>query len=128
MATLEELFYVKPTRTTQGRPGANLTDKKWQDEFEIMKLYVKPYKNPPSRFGGKNSKESGRTYENVTYHGITNYQSYCSFIIDILKNLKAGNVDFVYYGYQIADLLRFHYDTLRTRYCDGYWAVWLERN
>lgn len=26
--TLEELFYVKPTRATQGRPAANLTDKK----------------------------------------------------------------------------------------------------
>ena len=125
--TLEELFYVKPTRATQGRPAANLTDKKWQDEFAVMKLYITPYKNPPSRFGGKSSKESGMTYENTTYHGATNWQSYCTYMNDVLRNIKAGNTDFVYYGYQIADLLRFYYNTLRTRYCDGYWEVWLER-
>lgn len=125
--TLEELFYVKPTRATQGRPAANLTDKKWQDEFKVMKLYVTPYKNPPGRFGGRNSKESGRTYENTTYHGATSYQNYCSFMNDVLRNIKSGDTDFVFYGYQIADLLRFYYNTLRTRYCDGYWEVWLER-
>lgn len=125
--TLEELFYVKPTRATQGRPSANLTDKKWQDEFEVMKLYIAPYKNPPSRFGSKGSKESGRGYETIKYDGITNWQSYCTYMNDVLRNIKIGNTDFVYYGYQIADLLRFYYDNLRTRYCDGYWEVWLER-
>ena len=78
---------------------------------------------------GKYSKESGKWNEETqgTYHGCTNWQQYCSYINDILSIIRSGQVDYCYYIYQILDLLKFHYDDLKTRYCDGYWEVWLER-
>ena len=121
---LESLKDIKPTRTTNGRPSSSLTDKEWQNQFSVIKLYIKPYEKSVTRFGGKGSRELGMVQEN--YDGITNWQSYCAYINDVLKNLRRGNHDFCYFGYQIVDLLKFHYNTLRTRYCDGYWEVWLE--
>lgn len=121
---LETLKEIKPTRFIQGRPSSTLTDKEWQNQLAAMKLYITPYDKSVTRMGGKFSKESGKQMEN--YDGITSWQSYCVYINDVLKNIGAGNHDFCYYSYQIVDLLKFHYDTLRTRYCNGYWEVWLE--
>lgn len=125
---LESLKNIKPTRTTHGRPAPTLTDKEWQNELSVMKLYITPHNKTVTRMGGKYSRGQELRTENNEYHGITNWQSYCAFINDVLKNIRSGNRDFCYYGYQIIELLKFHYDDLRTRYCDGYWEVWLERN
>ena len=125
---LESLKNIKPTRTTHGRPSSTLTDKEWQNELSIMKLYITPHNKTVTRMGGKYSRGQELRTENNEYHGITNWQSYCAFINNVLKNIRSGNRDFCYYGYQIIELLKFHYDDLRTRYCDGYWEVWLERN
>ena len=76
--------------------------------------------------GGKYSRGSEKVGENQEYDGITNWQSYCAYINDILRNIRKGGYDYCYYGYQIVELLKFHYNDLRTRYCDGYWKVWLE--
>ena len=78
---------------------------------------------------GKYSKESGM-WNNETmgeYQGCTNWQQYCWFINDVLENIRSGQKDYCYYINQIMDLVKFHFHTLRTRYCDGYWEVWLER-
>ena len=120
---LQNLNNIKPTRITYGRPSSTLTDKEWQTEFSLMKLHVTPYKNI-TRMGGKYSRESGREVKN--YDGITNWQSYCSFINETLKYIRKGNRDCCFFAYQIEDLLKFHYDDLRTKYCDGYWEVWLD--
>lgn len=61
-----------------------------------------------------------------SYPGCTNYQEYCSYINDVLSNIRAGQKDYGYFIYQIMDLAKFHYHDLRTKYCDGYWEVWLE--
>lgn len=126
--TLEELKEMKLISNTTGRPTSDLTNDKWQKEFILRKMFIKPYPNTIKKFGGKYSRESGMWNEETqgTYHGKTNYQEYCSFINDILHNIRNGGVDYVYYIYQIMDLARFHYDTLKTRYCDGYWEIWLE--
>lgn len=120
---LETLKEIKPTRTMQARPSSTLTDKEWQNQLEAMKLYITPHKKSVTRMGGKFSKESGKQIEN--YDGITNWQSYCVYINDVLKNIRKGHHEYCYFGYQIIDLLKFHYDDLRTKYCDGYWEVWL---
>lgn len=125
---LESLKNIKPTRTTHGRPSTTLTDKEWQNELSVMKLYITPHNKTVTRIGGKYSRGQELRTENNEYYGITNWQSYCAFINDVLKNIRSGNRDFCYYGYQIIELLKFHYEDLRTRYCDGYWEVWLERN
>ena len=129
--TLEELKEMKIISNTNGRPTSSLTDEKWQKEFNVRKLFVKPYSKEVKRMGqlNRDSQETGYWNEETmgTYHGATNWQEYCSFINDVLRNIRAGQVDYLYYIYQITDLLKFHYDDLRTRYCDGYWEVWLER-
>lgn len=122
---LESLKEMKPTRVSHGRPSSSLTDKEWQSQFALMKMHVIPYQKTITRMGGRYSKESGFQYEN--YDGVTNWQSYCSYINDILRNIRKGHCEYTYYAYQIVDLLKFHYEDLRTRYCDGYWEVWLER-
>ena len=127
--TLEELREMKLVSNTNGRPTSTLTDEKWQKEFNLRKLFITPYSKDVKKLGGKYSKESGIWNEETqgTYHGQTNWQEYCSYINDVLRNIRAGQVDYCYFIYQIMDLAKFHYDDLRTRYCDGYWEVWLER-
>ena len=129
--TLEELKEMKLVSNTNGRPSSTLTDEKWQKEFNIRKLFVKPVDKSIKRFGQKNSfsEETGYWNEETmgTYHGATNWQEYCSFINDVLSCIRAGQVDYCYYIYQIESLLKFHHDDLRTRYRDGFWEVWLER-
>lgn len=127
--SFEELKEMKLISNTNGRPSSTLTDEKWKKEFNIRKLFVKPYDKSITKLGGKHSKESGMWNEDTQgeYYGTTNWQEYCSFINDILKNIRSGQVDYCYYIFQIIDLLKFHLDDLRTKYCDGYWEVWLER-
>ena len=113
-----------------GRPSEILTDKQWQKEFEIRKKFVVPYPSNIKRLGGKHSKTVGFWNEETmgTYYGETNWQQYCSYINDVLKNIRKGEIEYCYYIYQIIDLLKFHYDDLKTHYDDGYWSVWLEDN
>ena len=126
--TLEELKEMRIISNTNGRPDSNMTDERWQKEFNVRKLFITPNDKKHKRMGGKFSRESGTwNEENGEYLGMTNYQEYCSYINDVLKNIRAGQIDYCYFIYHIMDLLKFHYDDLRTKYCDGYWEVWLER-
>ena len=127
--TLEELKEMKLISNTNGRPSATLTNEKWQKEFNIRKMFITPYPKNIKKLKGKHSKESGMWNEDTqgTYYGCTNWQSYCSYINDVLSNIRSGQVDYCYYIYQILDIAKFHYNDLKTRYRDGYWEVWLER-
>ena len=127
--TLEELRERKLISNTNGRPTSSMTDEKWQKEFNIRKLFINPLPKDIKRMQGKYSKESGSWNEETQgeYHGATNWQQYCSFINDALSTIRSGLTEYCYFIYQIDDLLKFHHDDLRTRYCDGYWEVWLER-
>lgn len=127
--TLEELKEMKIISNTSGRPITTLTDEKWQKEFNIRKAFIKPFSKSIKKLGGKcfdyfclwNEEINGQ------YYGQTNYQEYCSYINDVLYTIRSDNKDYCYFIYQIMDLAKFHFDTLRTKYCDGYWEVWLER-
>ena len=127
--TLEELKEMRIISNTNGRPDSNMTDERWQKEFNVRKLFITPNDKKHKRMGGKFSRESGTWNEEKDgeHLGMTNYQEYCSYINDVLKNIRAGQIDYCYFIYHIMDLLKFHYDDLRTKYCDGYWEVWLER-
>lgn len=126
---LEELREMKIISNTNGRPPSNLTDEKWQKEFNVRKLFITPYNKNITKLKGKYSTEFAKWDEETQgmYHGQTNWQEYCSYINDVLNNIRSGQVDYCYYIYQIMDLAKFHFNTLRTKYCDGYWEVWLER-
>ena len=127
--TLEELRELRLISNTNGRPTSAMTDEKWQKEFNLRKMFITPYPKDIKKLKGQYSKESGMWNEEThgTYHGCTSWQSYCSYINDILNNIRSGQVDYCYYIYQILDIVKFHYNDLKTRYCDGYWEVWLER-
>lgn len=129
--TLEELREMKIISNTNGRPSPSLTDEKWQKEFNVRKMFITQHCKGVKRLSSKYSRESGSWNEETQgeYHGCTNWQEYCSYINDILRNIKSGQRDFCYYIYQILDLAKFHYENreLKTRYCDGYWEVWLEK-
>lgn len=126
--SLEELKEMRLVSNTNGRPTYTLTDEKWQKEFSIRKLFITPHAKETHKLGGKYSIE-GVTDEDYKkeYCGITNWQQYCSYINDVLNNIRSGQIDYCYFIYQIMDLAKFHCKSLCTRYCDGYWEVWLER-
>lgn len=127
--TLEKLREMRIISNTNGRPSSTLTNEKWQKEFNVRKLFITPYPKEVKKLKRQYSKESGMWNEETqgTYYGCTSWQSYCSYINDILNNIRSGQVDYCYYIFQILDLIKFHYEDLRTKYCDGYWEVWLER-
>ena len=127
--TLEELREMKFISNTNGRPSSTLTNEKWQKEFNVRKMFVTPYPKNIKKLGRKFSRESGMWNDETmgTYHGVTEWQAYCNYINDVLNNIRSGQIDYCYFIFQIMDLLRFHYDDLRTKYRDGYWEVWLER-
>ena len=120
-----EKLKEKKLITKDDKPGFELTDQKWQEEFKNIKPFVMAHPETIIRLGGKYSKESGIYFEG--YDGATDWQRYCSYINDILKNIRSGQVDYCYFIFQILDLLKFHHNELKTKYCDGYWEVWLER-
>lgn len=126
--TLEKLRELKLISNTDGRPSSALTEERWQKEFELRKRFVVPYGKNVKLLGGKHSRESGVWAEetNRQYDGQTNWQSYCSYINDVLRRIRKGQTDYCYYIYQIMDLVKFHPNNLKTKYCDGYWEVWLE--
>ena len=128
--TLEELKEMKLISNTTGRPSSTLTDEKWQKEFEIRKMFVKPYPKTVTKLGGKYSRESGMWNEETmgTYHGRTQWQNYVAYINDVLTNIRAGQVDFCYFVYQVMQLACFDFGNkeLKTKYCNGYWEVWLD--
>ena len=127
--TLEELRELKLISNTNGRPTSSMTDEKWQKEFNLRKMFITPHPKEIKKLKGKYSMESGMWNEETQgkYDGCTSWQSYCSYINDILNNIRSGQVDYCYYIYQILDIAKFHYNTLKTKYCNGYWEVWLER-
>lgn len=127
--TLEELREMKIISNTNSRPLSTLTDEKWQKEFNVRKLFVTPHHKDYKKLQGKYSKESGIWNEELKgeYCGCSNWQQYCGYINDVLNNIRKGQVDYCYYIYQIMDLARFHFNELKTKYCDGYWEVWLEK-
>ncbi|MEY8339476.1 hypothetical protein AALB16_15905 [Lachnospiraceae bacterium 62-35] len=126
--TLEELRKMKLISNTDGRPCSTLTNQKWQKEFTIRKAFIVPYKKDVKTLKSTYSQESGKWNNTQSrYYGCTGWQTYCAFINDVLKNIRSGQIDYCYYIFQIMDLLKFHYDDLRTRYCDGYWEIWLEK-
>ena len=128
---IDKLKEMSPSffRTCNGRPEAGLTDKRWQEELSLRKLYITPYSNDVRKMGRRHSRDvrSWDTETDGAYQGMTNWQQYCSYINSVLETIRKGECDYCYYKYQIMDLLRFHYNSLRTKYCDGYWEVWLER-
>lgn len=95
------------------KPPINYTDSQWQSDFIELKSQIKQCNLPlmPSM-----REASGTIYQR--YHGKTQYQQYCDFINSVLKNIRDGHIDYCFYIYQIAELLKYEHDNLK--------VTWLE--
>lgn len=118
--TLEQLKEQALITNTEGRPTSYMTNEKWQREFELRKSFITP---------SKERRMKAMSSEHCTeYHGETLNHYYRQYINDVLKNIRAGNIDYCYFIYQIEDLLRYEYDRLVTYYNADYecWTVCLK--
>lgn len=83
-----------------------------------MRSMVVPSRH--NRLGGVSKERPGVDKD-------SEWARYTRYINSVLNSIRNGNDDYVYHIYQIADLLRFEHDRLRTEYVkeDGYFRVWL---
>ena len=91
------------------RPPKEYTNQEWLSDFENLKRTVIPAQEDRMR-------EFPDTPSFGSYHGKTQYQNYCSFINNILRNIRRGEVDYCYYIYQIADLLKYEKERLEVQW------------
>ena len=96
-----------------GRPPLGYTDEQWQRDFDYLKSRIKQSSLTQMTVIPELPYSPGRTY-----HGKTQYQCYCDFINDILNNIRNGGIDYCFYIYQVAELLKFEHDDLQVRYLE----------
>ena len=89
-----------------GRPHRNYTNEEWQKDFIKIKEKVRSSKLNFIPV----IKEFDNT--NYTYHGKTQYQYYCDFINNTLKEIRNGETSYCFYVYQIAELLKYEHERL----------------
>lgn len=94
-------------------PPMDYTNSQWQFDFANLKSQIKQCSSSlmPS------IKEASETIYQE-YHGKTQYQRYCDFINSILKNIRCGHIDYCFYIYQVAELLKYEHSNLK--------VTWLE--
>ena len=122
--TLEDLKAMRKISNTEGRPSTGMTDARWQQEFAIRRMFVVPSEDKTLKRLG--SIEGYRGEECNAYDGMTNWQSYCAFINNVISELQKGHHDYCYFMYQVIELERFFPGILMTKYVDGYWEVWVD--
>lgn len=83
-------------------PFENITDEKWQQYFDCMKMIITPAKSRKMTGTSSLSLKEGDVYK-----GETQSKQYQKFINDILHTIRHGEVDYCFFVYQIADLLKF---------------------
>ena len=111
------------------RPTKYLTDKIWQKMYISCKENIVPYKDGnKKKLKYKTAKSETDMYGNYLPDERTNYQLYCQFINSILSEIRKGNKTFVFFTYQIEQILHFHYEDLKTKYVNGFWEIWLEND
>ena len=91
------------------RPPKEYTNQQWQSDFELIKQSVIPVQESKMRVIGDTSLYG-------SYHGKTQYQNYCSFINNILNNIRHKEIDYCFYIYQILDLLKYEKGRLEVQW------------
>lgn len=126
-----KLSNKQPVSLTAGKPESDLTDEQWQIYFAAMKLQTKQSAESCMNTNLVPLTVNGQPLQSA-YDGDTTYMYYCEFINSVLEVIRgtddeAPEHDYCYFIYQIADLLRFEHERLRTRYLPEYkcFEVWL---
>jgi len=116
---------------TLRRPSKSLTDAEWQIYFEAMRDSIQP-SNDRIMQKPRLNPSPDEVHVVESHISIINSQlgNYCDFINSILKTIRSGHDDYCYFIYQVADLLRYERDRLRSEYLpdDGCIRVWLSRS
>ena len=79
-----------------GRPDKDLTAEKWNEIFELMKDEVKSGRATVSNTSAK--------YANALYENTNNGQ-YAAFLNSVEREVRLHHIDYLYFGYQIWDML-----------------------
>lgn len=115
-----------------GKPKESMTDDEWQQYFYIMKLLTTQSEQKHMRSTFPEMFINGQS-EQSTYYGDTNYMHYCKFINSVLATIRGNSSeppqrDYCYFIYQIADLLKYEHERLKSRYRPEYkcFEVWLD--
>ena len=118
-----EKIDLKKVNANQRKPDPNMSPEEWQTYFRALRMMVEPSKLK------KLPRKENYASEGQVYYGETLWQQYCKFINDVLRFIRSGEEDFCFFIYQIAELLRFEHDRLRTEWIPrlGCFRVWLEQ-
>lgn len=113
----------------KGRPNTLMTNTQWQEYFNIMKLSIQQSKD--KRMKASPSPIVVNRYmagNQLTYYGETQWTIYRNYINSVLSAIRKGEYDYCYFIYQIADLLKYEHDNLRTLWIPKYrcFQVWLD--
>lgn len=129
-----KLSELKFCSLSAGRPNPNMTDAQWQQYFSVMKLLIKPSKTRKMKCTAANMVINGCNMDGkIEYKGDTSYMNYCKYINSVLSTIRGEHSDvprhdYCYFIYQIADLLKYEHDRLRTKYMseNECFEVWLD--
>lgn len=106
--------HLKQISLNTGRLPTNTTDEEWQEYFAYIKEIV-----PPAETINIKSTSDVHFKENGIYLGLSEEKRYDQFMNNILKTIRSGEKDYVFFVYQIVDLLRYE-DRLTARYLPEY--------
>ena len=120
---------LKKVRPDTRTPDPKMTKEEWQTYFRALRMMVTPIQSR-KMFEVKLRMHGKDAYDDLSteYHGDTIWQCYCKFINGVLHYIRLGEVDYCYFIYQIAELLKYEHDRLRTEWLPslGCFRVWLE--
>ena len=97
-------------------PRFGLTPEEWKEEFAIRKAVTSPKGTYKLNF----TSSSVNRENSEKYKGDTSYQGYSTFIKEVVKVLKRGETDYVFFTYQITDLIKYFGDVLECNYLPDY--------
>lgn len=96
--------HLKHINLNIGRLPKNTTDEEWQEYFAQIKSVVSPAKmNKAKMVSDTHLKENG------IYLGLPEAKRYYQFINSVLKTIRSGEKDYVFFVYQIVDLLKYEH-------------------
>ena len=123
-----KLEKLQKVSLTAKKPDKDMTDKEWQEYFNAMKLLTQQVKEKRMSCRTSPILINGYSDNQFTYQGDTQWMKYKEFINSILSAIRRGEQDYCFYIYQIAELLRYEHDNLRSEWLpeDKCFQVWLE--
>lgn len=128
--SVEDLKSMRLFLTSKGRPTSDMTDEIWQKLYVQLKKKVEPYRDGSTkRMNARCSVPVINDWGVYEEDKTSDWKRYCMFINSALDDIRGGQHTLCFYYYQILQLLKFHKETLRTKYNkkDTYWEVWLEK-